>query len=68
MSLSVVRIDVNVKPYFNLHTVGVFNADITLSRRYPSGFSRGADVTAVVQINLNHQAVALQHFEFDVFH
>ena len=66
--LSIVRIDVNVKPYFNLHTIGVFNADITLSRRYPSGFSRGADVAAVVQINFNHQAVTLQHFEFNVFY
>ena len=26
-----VRLDVNIEPYLDLHAVGIFNADITLS-------------------------------------
>ncbi len=51
-----------------LHAVGIFNADIILSRRHPSGFSGSADVPAVVQVHMNHQAVPIHHFELNVFH
>ena len=52
--LSNVGLDVNVEPYFDLHATGIFYTDITQSRRHPSGFSRGADVAAVVQVHMNH--------------
>ena len=63
-----VRLDVTIEPNLDLHAVGIFNAGITLCRRYPSGFSRSADIPAVVQVHINHHAVSIHHFELNVFH
>ena len=58
--MSIVRLDVNVEPYFDIDAIGILYADITQGRRHPSGLSRSADVTAVVQIDFNNKPVILR--------
>ena len=65
---SILRLDVNVEPYLDLHPIGVFYPDVALGRRHPSGFSRGADVAAMVQIDFNNQPVTIHHLQFNVLH
>ena len=65
---SILRLDVNVESYLDLHPIGVFYPDVALGRCHPSGLSRGADVAAMVQIDFNDQPVAIQHFKCNVLH